>query len=275
MAPTDSVVGQAADEELKVFYSNDPDPEKAGQGLAFAPLVFRTLEADHLNYWMMSPSEQMAMIFLMEHLRPKVAIEIGARFGGSLQVLSKYCERAYSLDIDPEVPERLAGRYANVEYLIGPSDQTLPPLVDRLQGERAAVSFVLVDGDHSADGVRKDINNLLRFKPTVPMYIVMHDSFNPECRRGLREADWAGCPYVHAVELDLVAGSVNPSPAFRGQLWGGLALGILKPEPRRGRFEITGRAERTYEYALEAGRRRNRPSLQRRVLNRLRRMVSP
>jgi Cephalosporin hydroxylase len=275
MAPTDPIVGRAAREELKIFYPDDPDPEKAGQGLAFAPLVFRTLESDRLNYWMMSPSEQMAMIYLMEHVRPRVAIEIGTRFGGSLQVLSRHCERVYSLDIDPEVPERLAGRHANVEYLIGPSDRTLPTLVARLQEEGAEVGFVLVDGDHSADGVRKDIDNLLRFKPVVPMYIVMHDSFNPECRRGLREADWAGCPYVHAVELDLVAGCVNPAPAFGDEPWGGLALGVLRPEPRQGRFEITGRAEQTLQYALEFERSRDRRSLPRRVLNRLRRMVSP
>src|SRR5262249_31587431 len=152
-------------------------------------------------------------------------------------------------------------RYANVEYLTGPSDETLPPLIDRLQRERAEVGFVLVDGDHSADGVRKDINHVLKLKPIVSMYIIMHDSFNPECRRGLREADWAGSPHVHAVELDLVAGTVNPSPTFRGQLWGGLALGILRPEPRRGRFEVMGRAERTHRDALEAEWRRARPSL--------------
>jgi hypothetical protein len=270
MATTHPAIGWAADDELLVYYEDDPDPEKAGHGLAFAPLVFRILGVDRVNYWMMSPSEQMAMIYLLEHLRPRVAIEIGTRFGGSLQVLSRYCDRVYSLDIDSEIPGRLAGRYPNVEYLIGPSDQTLPPLIERLQEERAEVGFVLVDGDHSAEGVRKDINNVLKLKPIVPMYIVMHDSFNPECRRGLRESDWAGCPYVHAVELDLVAGTVNPSPTFRGQLWGGLALGVLRPEPRRGRFEVTGRADRTYQDALEAEWRRARPSLGRRVVNRLR-----
>ena len=134
----------------KSSLENDPDPEKAGQGLAFAPLVFETLQTDHLAYWMMSPAEQIAMVYLLEHLRPKVAIEIGTRFGGSLQVLSRFCERVYSLDIDPEVPQRLQGRFSNVEFLIGPSDETLPRLLDRLQGEGAEVSFVLVDGDHSA-----------------------------------------------------------------------------------------------------------------------------
>src|SRR5512135_3720002 len=126
------------------------------------------------HYWMMSPAEQAALVFLLEHLRPKVAIEIGTRFGGSLQVLGQFCDRVYSLDINPEVPQRLDGRFPNVEYLVGPSAQTLPPLIDRLQREGAELSFTLVDGDHSAEEVRKDIDNLLQFRPTVPFYIITH-----------------------------------------------------------------------------------------------------
>jgi hypothetical protein len=256
-------------DELMSHYVDDPDPQKAGHGLAYAPLALEILQTDQLRYWMMSPSEQMGMIYLLEHLRPKVAIEIGTRFGGSLQVLSRYCGQVYSLDQDPQVLERLRGRYSNVEYLIGASGQTLPPLIRRLQSEQAELGFVLVDGDHSREGVRKDIDNVLKFKPVVPVYIVMHDSFNSECRLGLRDADWAGCPHVHAVELDFVAGAVQPSPSSRGELWGGLALGILKPEPRQGRFEITGKSELTFQITHEAELRRQRWPLHRKVLYRV------
>ncbi len=79
---------------------------------------------------------------LVEHLKPKAAIEIGTRFGGSLQVLAKFCDRVYSLDIDPEVQDRLKGRFENVEYLIGPTDETLLPLLDRLQRESTEVGFI-------------------------------------------------------------------------------------------------------------------------------------
>ena len=179
-----------------------------------------------------------------------MAIEIGTRFGGTLQVLARFCERVYSLDIDPEVPRRLEGKYPNVEYLIGPSDQTLPALIDRLQREGAELSFALVDGDHSADGVRKDIDNLLRFRPTTPFYIVMHDSLMPCCRDGLKQANWSANPHVHAVELDFVPGIVNPAPKFRNDLCGGMALGILLPHERRGRFEITARSELTLQAVM-------------------------
>jgi len=203
---------------------------------------------------MMSPSEQVAMVFLLEHLRPKVAIEIGTRFGGSLQVLAQFCDRVYSIDIDPDVPKRLAGKFPNVEYLTGPSDDLLPPLINRLQRERAELSFALIDGDHSTDGVRKDVDNVLRFRPVVPLYIVMHDSLNPACRAGLREAQWAANPVVHAVELDFVAGIVNPAPACRG-IWGGLAVGIALPYERSGRFQITARSELTLQSVLEQQKR--------------------
>jgi hypothetical protein len=236
--------------ELKVNYDDSLDRDEAGNGLTLFPLINQSLGTPKLLDWMMSPSEKVALIFLLEHLRPKVAIEIGTYKGGSLQVLSQFCHRVYSIDVDPDIPRRLEGKFPNVEYLIGPSDQLLPPLIDRLAEEGAELSFALVDGDHSAEGVRKDIDNLLRFRPIVPLYIVMHDSFNPQCRLGLIQAHWSANRYVHAVELDFVAGTVNSAPNFRNQLWGGLALGILLPHERRGRFEITGRAERTRKAAM-------------------------
>jgi hypothetical protein len=240
--------------ELKIHYNDSPDTERAGNGPESFPLINESLGADSLLDWWMTPSERVALIFLLEHLKPKVAIEIGTMFGGSLQALARFCTRVYSIDTDPSVAHRLQGKFPNVEYLIGPSDQILPPLIDRLNQERAQLSFALVDGDHSAEGVRKDIDNLLRFRPTTPFYIVMHDSFNPQCRLGLRQAKWSASPYVHAMELDFVPGIVACAPAFRDQLWGGLALGILLPYERQGRFEITAKSERTRQTVMLSSR---------------------
>jgi len=239
--------------------------EVEGQGLLTASLLGEFLQTDPALDWHMSPSERVMIMYLIEHLRPRAAIEIGTWFGGSLQVLARHCGRVYSLDIDPEVEERLKGRFENVEYLIGRSEETLPPLIDRLQRENTEVGFVLIDGDHSTDGVRTDIDNILRYKPSTTLYIMMHDSFNPVVRRGLRAANWAGSPYVHRVELDLVAGGVNTHPNFRGQLWGGLAIAILAPEPRRGDLEISAGSQLTY---LAASRTFD-PGLLRKVVKRI------
>src|SRR6476646_7078524 len=144
--------------KVVIDFHNSPDPERAGYGLRSFPLLNDALNIDSLLDWLMSPSERVALIFLLEHLRPKVAIEIGTKNGGSLQVLSKFCNRVYAIDIDSEVPKRLEGRFDNVEYRIGPSDTILPTLLSQLQSEGAELSFALVDGDHSAEGVRKDID---------------------------------------------------------------------------------------------------------------------
>lgn len=268
-------VAHAFPSGVKVYYPDDPDPEKAGQGLAAAPFIEHAIGRSELAYWMMSPAEQTSFTFLLQQLRPEVAIEIGTRFGGSLQILSRYCEKVYSLDIDPDVPKRLEGRFPNVEYMIGPSEQTLPPLIEQLNQSGKKLSFAFVDGDHSAEGVRTDINNLLRYVPRHSMFIVMHDSFNPECRRGLRSAEWATNPHVHAVELDFVPGVVNPSPKIRGQLWGGLALACLMPDPRSSHFEVTGGAEMTFQLASMAWNGQTRASLPRRILRSVNQFFRP
>lgn len=251
-----------------IDFHDSPDREKAGYGLRSFPLINDALHSDSLLDWLMSPSERVALIFVLEHLRPKVAIEIGTKNGGSLQVLSEFCDRVYSIDIDPEVPKRLEGRFDNVEYLIGPSDVILPTLLRELQHKGAELSFALVDGDHSAEGVRKDIDNLLRFRPTAPLYIIMHDSFNPQCRLGLRTANWLANKYVHAVELDFVAGVVCPVPAIRNQMWGGFAMGILLPQAREGYLEVTARSEQTFQAAL-----RSTPLLLKRVTDQAKRVL--
>jgi len=50
--------------------------------------------------------------------------------------------------------------------------------------EGTELSFALGEGDHSTAAVRKNLENLLRFRPTVPLYTVMHDSSNPVRRKG-------------------------------------------------------------------------------------------
>ena len=186
--------------------------------------------------WQMDPGERLAVAALLAHLRPKVSLEIGSKYGGSLAVLSRHSDRVISLDIDPEVPTRLA-RFTNVEFVIGDSRKTLPATLARLRAEKALLGFALVDGDHSAAGVRDDCRAFLAERPIAPLYVLMHDSFNPDVREGILAAGWESCPFVHAFELDLVPGSMKHPPLVR-ELWGGLGLAVLKPEDRKGPLEM-------------------------------------
>jgi hypothetical protein len=194
--------------------------------------------------WQMDSGERLAMTALLGHLRPKVSLEIGSKYGGSLAVLSRNSDRVVSLDVDPEVPARLA-RFQNVEFVIGDSRRTLPEVLTRLREEGAPLGFALVDGDHSAEGVRGDSAAFLRERPIAPLYVMMHDSFNPDVRRGILRAGWEACPFVHAFELDLVPGSMKGAP-LRRELWGGFALAVLKPEDRTGPLSMGACADVGY-----------------------------
>lgn len=261
--------------DLEVFYNN-PDANERGAGKHSIPMVAQALDNKTPLYWMMSPAEQIVLIFLLAGIRPKVAIEIGTSFGGSLQAISKYSEHVYSIDIDPDIPKRLQGRFPNVTFLTGASAVVLPPLIERLNRERAEVGFVLVDGDHSTDGVRNDIDTVLAIEPRCALYVAMHDSFNQECRAGLKLAALDENPYVHAVELDFVPGRVNPMPAFRGQLWGGIAVSILSPDLRVGNLSITERSGLTFSTCHAATLKKQRSAIvfARRVAARLRRAIT-
>jgi hypothetical protein len=257
--------------DFTVYGRNHPDRGRAGFGLGFAPFVRRAIGVPNLDDWMMSPAEQMAMVYFMEHIKPSVAIEIGTRSGGSLQVIARYAEKVYSLDIDPNVPKALAGKHRNVEYIVGDSKIELPRLLARLAQDKEKLDFVLVDGDYSAGGVQADIDNILGYNPVAPLYVVMHDSFNPECRKGLLAAKWSDSPYVQYVELDFVSGVVVPSPAFKGELWGGLALALVTPQKRCGPLEVTGLADATVRRAKRLLSIANLKSHAKNLLARLRR----
>ena len=196
----------------------------------------------YLPRWQMETGERATLIHLLSTLRPEGAIEIGTAFGGSLSAISKFSRRVWTLDKDPACAERLAATFPEVTFLTGKSTDTLPPLVAELTAARAPLGFVLIDGAHTRETVRADIDNLLRFRPTAcPLFVLMHDSFNPDCRAGIAEAAWADNPHVHQVELDFVSGILHEAEGKRGQMWGGFALAVLRPEERAGELTITAR----------------------------------
>ena len=226
----------------------------SGLGLSHFPLMYEAIGTNPEN-WFMSPAEKMVIMTLVGNLKPKLAIEIGTRDGGCLTVISRFSEKVYSIDIDPKVAQRLHDRFNNVEFLTGPSRDILPPLLTKLADEKQELGFVLVDGDHSAEGVRTDIDILLKYTPCVPLSIFMHDSMNP---------------YVHAVELDLVGGILTPVPRLYGQAWEGLALAIMKPVKRNGPLTITARGELMVQCALAQQRRAR--SIPQRALRKIKRL---
>ena len=204
---------------------------------------------DCIENWWMTQQERFALICLLDKLRPKCAIEIGTLNGGSLSALSKYSEKVYSIDIDGSCEERLGNNFKNVEFITGDSHTVLSPLLKTLQHENIGPQFALIDGDHSKEGVKKDVNTLLDIIPNEKLIIVLHDSFNPECRSGMLAANWEANPYVHMVELDFIPGRFNcfhGDPSSYRQMTCGLALAVLLPYRRKDSLAITAHEDSVF-----------------------------
>ncbi len=131
--------------------------------------------------------------------------------GGSLSHIREHARTTYSIDIDPAVKGQLEPRMPNVRFLTGDSRLMVPTVLAECRASGVPLTFALVDGDHRYQAVKADLNAILQYKPVVPLWILMHDSWNPECRSGIADADWAANPHVHSVELDLCPASCRPT----------------------------------------------------------------
>jgi hypothetical protein len=199
-----------------------------------------------LENWQMNDSERMALIGLLARQQPHCSIEVGTYHGGSLSLISQYSKMVFSIDIDETIPSRMS--FPNVSFLTGRSTAILPHLLRELDNAGTPVGFVLIDGDHSAAGVMGDIACLLSYIPPKPFFVLLHDSFNPECRRGMLNAGWEKSPYCHWVDLDFVPGRiVEHQGSFLGELWGGLAAAYFLPVPRKGVLQITRTADQMFK----------------------------
>lgn len=212
------------------------------------PTVASLLGLDDLVLpWQMEYYERLALVAVLQNLRPDVAIEVGTHSGGSLAVLSRFSRRVFSLDVNPSSSEYLAGRFPNVEFIVGDSKRELPPILEDLEQTQTGITFVLIDGDHSRAGVLADLDNVLSFVPRFPTVIMAHDSFNPACRAGMLEARWAGNPHVRLVEMDFQIGSIFEGTNPPGEMWGGLAFALLLPEKRQGSLTVSRRHELLFQ----------------------------
>jgi glycosyltransferase involved in cell wall biosynthesis len=195
--------------------------------------------------WKMSDSERMALTGLMARHKPLCSIEVGTYCGGSLSLIAQYSKVVFSIDIDETISSRFS--FPNVSFLTGRSTLILPHLFNELDEANIPVEFLLIDGDHSAAGVFGDLNCVLDYVPKKPLFVLLHGSFNPECRRGMLDADWQRSPFCHWVDIDFVPGRVveHPGP-FHGELSGGFAAAYFLTEPRRGELQVSRTAEQMF-----------------------------
>ena len=185
--------------------------------------------------WQMSLGERAALVGLVAQLNPRLAIEIGTAEGGSLESIATESVEVHSIDLTDEF---LVRRPANARFHKGDSRVVLPRLLTAFADEGHNVDFALVDGDHSTEGVRADLQALLDSPAVGRTLILVHDSFNPDVRSGIESADLVDNPKVVGLDLDFVPGRLGKLGAFADQLLGGFALVMvddgLGSDHRRG-----------------------------------------
>ncbi len=215
-------------------------------------------------HWQMTRWEKYAFASILKAANPEVAIEIGTQKGGSLQLISKHAEKVYSIDISSECKRLLGDHFNNVELITGDSKQILPGLLKKIRDNNENLGIVLVDGDHSTQGVKSDIEAVLQYIPTRPLYIVFHDSFHPRSRKGILIVEWDRCKYVHYVEVDFIPGVYHYEAfdtARPRSMYGGLGIAVMFPERRTDELVIyqsqKGLFETVFPHSCHAEHRRN------------------
>lgn len=213
-------------------------------------------------HWQMTTCEKSVFKQVVRDVAPQVAVEVGTYKGGSLQVLHAMSQEVVSIDIDPSVGERLSPLFPRAQFRSGESAKVLPEVLREVTEAGRAIAFILIDGDHTRTGVQRDIESLLHWQPTCECVVLMHDSFNPECRAGICSADWQSSRFVHDVEVDYVPGifhEVAFDTAAARTMWGGFARAVLRPTGRRGALEVKTSQQGLFEAVYKASSHRRKP----------------
>lgn len=214
----------------------------------------------------MAAGERAAIEGVLSQLKPSLAIELGTARGGSLRRIAAHSAEVHSFDFDPKV-ERVA---EHVKLHRGDSHDLLPRLLRRLEQEGRSVDFALVDGDHSAAGVRRDLHDLLSSTAVQQTVILLHDTGNEEVRAGLVDFDFDGFGKVAYVDLSFV--DLNRPNGVLREHWGGLGVVVVDRDgrltgaedgsvPVRRNLRRDASTARRFTAPLRRGRRRARTRL--------------
>lgn len=175
--------------------------------------------------WQMTFGERAALEGILSQLQPRLAIEIGTAEGGCLRRIAQHSAEVHSFDLVR--PDRSIEALEHVTLHTGDSHALLPDLLRRLVAAGQEVGFVLVDGDHTAAGVERDVRDLLASDAIRRTVILIHDTLNDEVRAGLERVDYHAEPKVAYADLDFVGGHLSDGGPFHHQLWGGLGLVVV------------------------------------------------
>jgi hypothetical protein len=192
----------------------------------------------------MSFGDRAALEGVLSQWAPRLSIELGTAQGGSLERLAFHSDEVYTFDlIEPPVDR---GDFPNVHFHVGDSHEQLPNVLEELEASGRNVDFILVDGDHSSEGVRADVQALLESPAIGQTIILLHDTMNESVRAGVEQVRFEAYPKVAYVELDFVAGYLFREEGLKHELWGGFGLVVVDAK-RLAYFTPPVRQQRYYD----------------------------
>lgn len=163
----------------------------------------------------MSAREKLSLIGILELLRPESCLEFGYHRGGATKWLAKYCDSVITVDVNEFVMS--AGQnHSNVTAWNCSTEEA----VKRIKENNHKFDFAIIDADHSRRAVARDLSGIIKQVDVI----LMHDSSNPSCRKGM--LDILTNQDSHAYNLDFITSSIK----YDG-LWGGLGVAIRSPAP--------------------------------------------
>ncbi len=171
--------------------------------------------------------ERLLMYSLVRGLRPRRCLEIGTHFGGSTTITCAALDdvgagRLVCVDPNPLVPAELWARLAHRATMIrGTSPGALPDAVALAGG---LFDFVFIDGDHTLDGVVRDVDGVLTVA-APGAHLLFHDSHYWEVREAI-DACVARYPgrLVDAGTLSALSTDPIQAPDGTSAQWGGFRL---------------------------------------------------
>ena len=171
--------------------------------------------------WMTMP-ERVLLYAVVAGLAPERTLEIGTFLGGSALIIAAALDDVdtgtiWCIDPDPRVDEADWRRIEHRATLIAEGSPEALPRAREMAG--GPFDFALIDGDHSLDGVRRDIAGTLAVLADEA-WILFHDAHFGEVRDAVDEALAAQPAELHDGGLL----SSHSTTDENGVVWGGLRL---------------------------------------------------
>jgi predicted O-methyltransferase YrrM len=108
----------------------------------------------------------------------KIAVEIGSYDGGCLHAYKGLFDKVISIDMSQR------SNIDGVDYLIGDSKELKAELIKALGNSNAKIDFLMIDGDHTYEGVKADYEIYSKFVRKGGV-IAFHDIIDTPLHREL------------------------------------------------------------------------------------------